>query len=221
MDLSFLMVFLKKYFVHPAKRQNFDDASGLKRNHKLKTCHSFSFVSWIKIQLETPSGFFSWANTVTVTSDHGTSSTKAVVDHNLPLSFTLFFCSDRKLTGYQGTSSTKVVVDHRYWGHFHSFEKWFVNMIQLKNHPFLLISGGWLQFYVGKICLFISAGRIFKETHRFTRISEQDSGWKPPFFFWYHGWLQSFMGDQGKICLFISAGHICKEPLNKSLWTGV
>ena len=32
-DLSFLMVFLKKYFVHPAKRQNFDDASGLKRNH--------------------------------------------------------------------------------------------------------------------------------------------------------------------------------------------
>ena len=39
MDLSFLMVFLKKYFVHPAKRQNFDDASGLKRNHSLKTCH--------------------------------------------------------------------------------------------------------------------------------------------------------------------------------------
>ena len=38
MDLSFLMVFLKKYFVHPAKRQNFYDASGLKRNHQLKTC---------------------------------------------------------------------------------------------------------------------------------------------------------------------------------------
>ena len=28
MDLSFLMVFLKKYFVNPAKRQNFDDALG-------------------------------------------------------------------------------------------------------------------------------------------------------------------------------------------------
>ena len=33
MDLSFLMVFLKKYFMDPAKRQNFVDASGLKRNH--------------------------------------------------------------------------------------------------------------------------------------------------------------------------------------------
>ena len=30
MDLSFLMEFLKQYFVHPAKRQNFGDASGLK-----------------------------------------------------------------------------------------------------------------------------------------------------------------------------------------------
>ena len=27
-DLSFLMVFLKKYFFHPVKRQNFDDALG-------------------------------------------------------------------------------------------------------------------------------------------------------------------------------------------------
>ena len=27
-DLSFLMVFLKKYFCHPVKRQNFDDALG-------------------------------------------------------------------------------------------------------------------------------------------------------------------------------------------------
>ena len=30
---SFHMVFFKKYYIDPAKRQNFDDASGLKRNH--------------------------------------------------------------------------------------------------------------------------------------------------------------------------------------------
>ena len=30
---SFHMVFLKKNYIDPAKRQNFDDASGLKRNH--------------------------------------------------------------------------------------------------------------------------------------------------------------------------------------------
>ena len=33
LDKSFLMVFFKKYFVDPAKRQNFGDASGLKRNY--------------------------------------------------------------------------------------------------------------------------------------------------------------------------------------------
>ena len=39
MDLSFLMVFLKKYFCHPVKRQNFDDASGQIFSSILRPCH--------------------------------------------------------------------------------------------------------------------------------------------------------------------------------------
>ena len=38
MDLSFLMVFLKKYFVNTAKRQNFDDASGQIFSSILRPC---------------------------------------------------------------------------------------------------------------------------------------------------------------------------------------
>ena len=38
MDLSFLMVFLKKYFVNPAKRQNFCDASGQIFSFILRPC---------------------------------------------------------------------------------------------------------------------------------------------------------------------------------------
>ena len=40
LDLSFLMVFLKKYFVNPAKRQNFDDASGQIFSLILRPCHT-------------------------------------------------------------------------------------------------------------------------------------------------------------------------------------
>ena len=39
MDLSFLMVFLKKYFMDPAKRQIFRDASGQIFSLILRPCH--------------------------------------------------------------------------------------------------------------------------------------------------------------------------------------
>ena len=39
MDLSFLMVFLKKYFVNPAKRQNFGDAFAQIFSLILRPCH--------------------------------------------------------------------------------------------------------------------------------------------------------------------------------------
>ena len=41
MDLSFFMVFLKKYFVNPAKRQNFRDASGQIFSLILRPCHMY------------------------------------------------------------------------------------------------------------------------------------------------------------------------------------
>ena len=44
LDLSFLMVFLKKYFVNPAKRQNFVDASGQIFSLILRPCHMYSTI---------------------------------------------------------------------------------------------------------------------------------------------------------------------------------
>ena len=41
MDLSFLMVFLKKYFFHPAGRQNFGNASGKLSSQYLTQCHMY------------------------------------------------------------------------------------------------------------------------------------------------------------------------------------
>lgn len=44
LDLSFLMVFLKKYFVNPAKCQNFVDASGQIFSLILRPCHMYSTI---------------------------------------------------------------------------------------------------------------------------------------------------------------------------------